>query len=379
MSRLTQLSSLLIRLPVAVANTLGVRTKKATNVREVPSGVSHASARDALRQPFRAAAKLIDVELQRRKQRAVRAIGDIMKLDRVHVVDIGAADGIDPRWRLLEGHLLIDLFEPEHDAFVEMTRMYAGRPDVRCFESALSENGGEIELTITRWPRASTCLTLDSAFLNETFLRDHFTVTGTFRMPSRRLDDVLANEDIDFIKADVEGLELPILRGAGKLIDMCIGVEAEVIFGRSAPKDPSLFSDMDAFCRKHDLTLTSIGQPGYWHYALPSEAHESKGFIANGDALFLCLPQKVVERVSSGFWPLRKIAAASALYLAYGNFELVYVLAREAEASSLLTPQQREAVDRAISQLAGAGRRVTYNGLHRMAAALHDYGTRIDY
>jgi|GEM_PF-6218835 len=302
-----------------------------------------------------------------------------MELDRVHVVDIGAADGIDPRWHLLDDHLLIDLFEPEHDAFVQMTRMYAGQPAIRCFETALSETGGQIELTITRWPRTSTCLTLDTAFLNSTYVRDHFTVTGQFRMPSRRLDDVLSGDDIDFIKADVEGMELPILRGAGTLIDGCIGVEAEVIFGSSAPKDPPLFSDMDRFCREHGLTLTSMGAPGYWHFLLPSEAYESKGFIMNGDALFLCMPQRVVERVSSGVWPRRKLAAAAALYLVYGNFELVHVLMKEAQAATLFSDRQSAEVDRVISRLAGAGRRVTYNRLHRVAAALHNYDSRIDY
>lgn len=379
MSRLSQLSSLLVRLPVALVNAVGVRTTKNTNVIPVPSGVAPASARDALTQPFRAAAKLIDVELQRRKKRAVTAIAGIMELDRVHVVDIGAADGIDPRWHLLEDHLLIDLFEPEHDAFVRMTQMYAGQPAIRCFETALSENGGEIDLTVTRWPRASTCLTLDTEFLKDTYIRDHFTVTGHFRMPSRRLDDVLSGNDVDFIKADVEGMELPILRGSGRLIDGCIGVEAEVIFGSSAPKDPPLFSDMDKYCREHGLTLISIGPPGYWHFALPSQAYESKGFIMNGDALFLRVPQRVVERVSNGVWPRRKLAAAAALYLTYGNFEFVYVLMREGRTASLFSDGQCADVDRAISQLAGVGRRVTYNRLHRVAAALYDYGSRIDF
>ncbi|HEX7193001.1 MAG TPA: FkbM family methyltransferase [Thermoanaerobaculia bacterium] len=365
---------------MAVLNAiLGGRKRGQTNVRSVPSGIHTATAGEAFRQPFRAAAKLIDVELRRRSQIAMASIADIMTLDHVHVVDIGAADGIHERWQLLGERLLIDLFEPEHDAFVEMTRMYAGQRTVRCFETALSENGGEIELTVTRWPRAATCLTLDSAFLSEIFLRDHFEVTDTIRMPSRRLDDVLAGEDIDFIKADVEGMELPILRGAGALMDTCIGVEAEVIYGKSAPKDPLLFSDMDAYCRSHGLTLTSIGQPGYWHFALPSEAYESKGFIVNGDALFLCMPALVVDRVNSGAWPARKVAAAAALYLTYGNFELVYVLAQKAHAGGILTKQQCTGIERTISRLAGAGRRITYGGLHRLAAALYDYDSRIDF
>jgi hypothetical protein len=45
----------------------------------------------------------------------------------------------------------------------------------------------------------------------------------------------------DFIKVDTEGHELPILLGAGELLDSCIGLEVEVYFNNFRNNSP-LFS-----------------------------------------------------------------------------------------------------------------------------------------
>ena len=61
-------------------------------------------------------------------------------------------------------------------------------------------------------------------------------------------------ERLDFIKLDTQGAELEILRGAGPLLDRCLGIEAEVMFMPLYEGQP-VFADVDGFLRSRGFSL----------------------------------------------------------------------------------------------------------------------------
>ena len=153
-------------------------------------------------------------------------------------------------------------------------------------------------------------------------------------IPCKRLEDVVQAR-FDFIKLDVEGFELAILKGAGDLLDSCIGIEAEVSYSRWAEGLP-LFGDVDSFCKSKAFLLCRLSPPTCYHYILPDIRLEAHGITFSGDALYFRSPYSIIELIRSNKWSIEKIPAAIATYLTYGNFEFAYVLIEEAIKEKLL-------------------------------------------
>lgn len=73
-------------------------------------------------------------------------------------------------------------------------------------------------------------------------------VVATREILTSRLDAVLADEPVDFIKIDAQGAELMILEGAGKVLDEVVAVQMEVSFLPLYAKQPGL-GEIDGFMR----------------------------------------------------------------------------------------------------------------------------------
>lgn len=277
----------------------------------------------------------------------------------IHVIDVGAADGFNNRWNKFGKNLKIYLFEPEEEAFIALKKQYKDDIRVKVFNIALSEGGGIEPLYITAWPRASSMYKPDNDFIEKTFLRDHFKVIKSIAVETTKLIDVC--KSADFIKLDVQGYELPILSGAGELVNSCIGMEIEVNFESYYLNCP-LFGDVDSFCRNNGFNLVQLSPPGYWHYLLPDAKLEDKGFIIACDAYYFRLPHNVIELVYQKTWNKNKIAIAASIYLAFDKFEFAYILLEEAIKGQLLskTDSLFESIMKLIYVRSGRSRLISY-------------------
>jgi len=81
---------------------------------------------------------------------------------------------------------------------------------------------------------------------------------ATHAVETRRLDDIEGLERIDFLKLDVQGAELDVLRGAGHLLKDMLVVQAEVEFLPLYEGQP-LFADVDAFMRASGFQFHAFG------------------------------------------------------------------------------------------------------------------------
>src|SRR5262249_12061696 len=79
-------------------------------------------------------------------------------------------------------------------------------------------------------------------------LEELVRTTHTSIVPTHRLDDLPEVQAIDYMKVDVQGAELDVLRGATRLLRRTLVVEAEVEF-EPLYTDQPLFGDVDRFMR----------------------------------------------------------------------------------------------------------------------------------
>lgn len=174
---------------------------------------------------------------------------------RLKIVDIGASaiDGAPPYAALLEStEAEVIGFEPDPEAWQELQK--TKRPNELYLPFALGD-GRTHELKICAAPGMTSLLEPNLEILQ---LLPGFAEWGRVRerMPvdTRRLGEMPEAKDVDYLKLDVQGAELLILRHAGdRLREACV-IHVEVEFLRLYREQP-LFSDVDMFLRRHGFTL----------------------------------------------------------------------------------------------------------------------------
>lgn len=91
-------------------------------------------------------------------------------------------------------------------------------------------------------------------------LEELTTTKAKEKVSTRRLDDLDAVGRCDFLKIDVQGAELDVLKGSTRVLSGASVVFCEVEFVRMY-RDQPLFADVDAFMRSQGWTLHQIRPP----------------------------------------------------------------------------------------------------------------------
>jgi FkbM family methyltransferase len=155
---------------------------------------------------------------------------------------------------------------------------------------ALLGGGGPARFHVTRYPGCSSLLEPDPTVIDlfpmiGTGPGGNFHVEGVHDITTRRLDDVLVEGLPDFIKIDVQGAELDILRHGVRALATATVIEAEVEFV-ALYKDQPLFGDLQAFLRDHGFVLHKlIDLVG--HSLMPRDAGYPVSQLLWGDAVFV--------------------------------------------------------------------------------------------
>jgi FkbM family methyltransferase len=180
------------------------------------------------------------------------------------LVDVGARGGLDHVWQRVEDQILTIGFEPDHQSFGSLESSELRR----YFPVALWERSEPLTLYCASSPGKTSvyrpCFETLRAFPDP----ERFETVEEVRLPASRveaLDTVLGNDgirDVDFIKLDTQGSELPILRGATATVATTAAVKVEVEFIEMYEGQP-LFSDVDAFMREARFQLVDL-QRRYW-------------------------------------------------------------------------------------------------------------------
>jgi FkbM family methyltransferase len=178
---------------------------------------------------------------------------DLLRADRLtNVVDIGAnpIDGVPPYRTLLERRLCrVVGFEPQPAALANLNSQ---KSDLESHLPYVVGDGKEATLHVYQWSGLTSLLTLDQNVLQ--YFRgsdDACRVIKEIPVSTRRLDDISEAVDIDFLKIDVQGSELSILRNGRQRLRSAVAVQTEVSF-------VTLYQNQPAF-GEIDMELRGLG------------------------------------------------------------------------------------------------------------------------
>lgn len=150
----------------------------------------------------------------------------------INLVDIGASGDAPAYWERLAGLTNLIGFDPNEAECRRLDGKESGFLSRRFLPYAIAGESGPSTLYRTRSPYCWSLLQPNLEWLRRFAFSDLFEVGGTETVTAVTLDgiDELRDVDVDAMKLDTQGLELPILRAAERVVSGCILIETETGF-----------------------------------------------------------------------------------------------------------------------------------------------------
>lgn len=203
--------------------------------------------------------------------------------------DIGARGGPPADWLKLSRHIDYVCFEPDPEeskaleVFFDQTAAFKG---IVC-RRALGAKRRAATLHLTSYRPSSSLLRPNEKVLRHLSVAEMFHVERTAEVEIGTLDAAMREigKSCDFLKADVQGYELEVLRGAEETLRQVTGCELEVSFIEIYENQP-LFAEVDQHMRARGFFLADLERFWWTRLAVPEE-FQQRGSMAYGNALYL--------------------------------------------------------------------------------------------
>jgi FkbM family methyltransferase len=220
---------------------------------------------------------------------------------RMTCVDVGARGGITKDLAPLASSVDAVGFEPDAGECERLSEAAQQNPGpwrtLRFVPAALAGDGGARPLRLYRNRDCSSFYEADVE-LAQSFARgEYFLLDGTVEVPTTSLDEAAEAygfDDAVYLKMDVQGAELEILRSAKRLLDnSLLVIRAEVSF-MPIYRDQPLYCDLEVLLRRHGFVPVEFVELHHWRRTsrtkhpdlAPGAMPYSRGQMAHGDALF---------------------------------------------------------------------------------------------
>ena len=213
------------------------------------------------------------------------AITNLLKNDFINYIDIGAADGIETRWRKIMKHIQYVGFEPDERSETELNFSNESNSNKKIFRKAVWEYSKLLKINLAKKPQVSSVFLPDMNYLDLFPNPDRFNIERTIELESIKLDD-LNLEASDFIKLDIQGSELAVLKGANNVLEKCLGLEVELEFFQIYKEQP-LFGEIVNYLKDHNFIFIDFVNIIRWE----RDAFDGYGQSIFADGLFLITPE----------------------------------------------------------------------------------------
>ncbi len=243
----------------------------------------------------------------------ISALEVLPDFDGITFCDIGAAGGLPRRWERIKKYINYIGFEPDGVAASELQRLLIGCKTIQIYPHALYSKDALIDFYFCKKSETSSIRKPNFTFLNRYPLSDRFDIIHKTKLNAKSLDS-LDVQVIDFIKLDVQGGELEVLKGATKTLRNVVGVESEVEFLEMYVEQP-LFGDIALFLKQNDFEFYDFTSLIRWG----RDCHSHHGQCIFGDGLFLKDP----EGFSQAGTTLKEISTYFAVLIIFGKIDVV--------------------------------------------------------
>jgi len=219
------------------------------------------------------------------------------------IIDAGASIGdISQKLATLFPLATVHAIEP-YPPFHECLESIASKNKrIRPAKLALSDGNGSKFLQVNKSEGTNSLLISNEE--GKKIYGDLLSTTGEIKVKSQTLDDFInehAIEQVDLLKLDLQGSELPALTGASKALSegTIKYILCEIMFHPSYESQSSAAAILHDLTEKHDYHLFNLYQPHYHHgYLLQTDAllfHSSIHSIAREKAHLAFHPHSAVS------------------------------------------------------------------------------------
>jgi FkbM family methyltransferase len=175
----------------------------------------------------------------------------------LHYVDVGAFHGYF--FETVKDEVQIAsavLIEPQPALVNELRQKYSNDSSIKIFDTVLSDTRREVEFYRQAESATSSMLRMDENILGGHLDTSIAEVTTHTAMP---LDELLENDPrpVDFLKMDVQGAELLVLKGATKVLQRTSYIWIEVSF-KPLYEGSTTFDEVYRFMNESGFRLISL-------------------------------------------------------------------------------------------------------------------------
>jgi len=212
-----------------------------------------------------------------------------------------------------------------------------GWRSVRYLPLALAGSSGRRRLYITTRGGTSSLLPMDSPFGAEFSRADYYQVRETAEVETMSLDEALSKHEIpqpNYLKIDVEGLELEIFDNAPKTLGSLLAIRTEVSFIPPRHGQP-LFRDVDRCLAGYGFMMMNFLETHHWRRLTQRKptwdnacrVPFSEGQLIHGDALYFRDP---FSARSQGGVDHADIVRLCLIALCYAHIDFAYSVVNRA-------------------------------------------------
>jgi FkbM family methyltransferase len=180
--------------------------------------------------------------------------------ERVVVLDVGAAGGVQPAWLPELEHIDLVMVEPAQAEVAKLEAQLKDKPSVSILNVGLSNREGKHTLFRTRFRQCSSLLEPNPEVAGRYRVGPAFKVVAQEEIECRRYDNLMREgraPQPDVVKIDVQGAEKLVLEGMGAALDKVLGIEIESHF-YPLYQGQALFGDMVTWLAEKGFRLRQV-------------------------------------------------------------------------------------------------------------------------